>query len=130
MYGDHIYDNSGFHLHIGIGSALDMLCQTYHKMLIPYSQRLYDVPSGKAGKEFTNEVATIFDDILDWKRNIEKLMVFFPVILQKVPSVKAPTNVRKRILSRLAQWRDGKFKGLVEDTHKSLKAAQCKSHSY
>ena len=54
-------------------------------------------------------------------------MVFFPVILQKAEGVKGLPDQRKRIRDRLAEWREGKFKGLVEDTHRSLKAAQCKS---
>ena len=34
VYGDHIHENSGHHLHGGIGAAQDMLWQRYHKTLI------------------------------------------------------------------------------------------------
>ena len=92
-----------------------------------YSLRLYNVPNGKIGKDFTKEVAVIFEDVLKRKCNIERLMVLFPVILQKAEGVKELPGIRKRISLRLAQLREGKFKGLVEDTHQLLKAAYCNS---
>ena len=54
-------------------------------------------------------------------------MVFFPVILQNVEGVKGLPDQRKRIKARLAEWKEGKFKGLVKETLPSLRAAQCKS---
>ena len=37
----------------------------------------------KVGKDVVNKAATIIDDILSQKCNMETLIVFFPVILQK-----------------------------------------------
>ena len=54
-------------------------------------------------------------------------MVFCPVILQKAEGVKGLSDILKRIKARLAEWKEGKFKGLVKDTLQSLQAAQCKS---
>ena len=107
-----------------------MLWQRYHKILIPYTQWLYNVPNGRVGKIFTRDIVIICEDVLKQKYNMERLMVFFPVMLQQVEGVKGLPDVRKQIsarLARLAEWREGKFKGLVEDTLQSLQAAQCKS---
>ena len=48
---------------------------------------------------------------------VKKLMVSFPVILQKVLGVKGLSDVQNHNLSRLGQWNKGKYKGLAEDTH-------------
>ena len=56
-------------------------------------------------------------------------MVFIIVILQKAKGVTGSANIRKRILSRIAQWRDGKVKGLVQDTLRTLHAAKRKTQA-
>ena len=93
----------------------------------PFNQRLYNVPRGRVGKDVVNEVATITDDVPARKCNMEKLMLFFPVILQEVAGVVGLADKKKHIASRLAMWRAAKFKGLVEATLHSLKASQAKS---
>lgn len=127
VYGDHIHENSRSHLHGGIGAARDTLWQHYHKTLLPFNQRLYNFPRGRIGKDVVNEVASIIDDILARKCNMENLMLFFPVILQEVAGIVGLADKKKHIASRLAMWREGKFKGLVEATLHSLKASQAKS---
>ena len=70
-----------------------------HQELIPFNQRLYDLPNGKVGKEVCTEIATLFEEIQARTCNAEKLMVFIPVILQKTQGVKGAADVRKRITS-------------------------------
>ena len=59
--------------------------------------------SQKVDNDITNEVATTFEDILGQQCNMEKLMVFFPVILQKGQGVREPLDVHTRLASWLAQ---------------------------
>ena len=64
------------HLHGGIGAREDTLWQARHKNLLPFNAQLYDTPKGKAGKEYTNEIANILESVMKRECNSEQLMVF------------------------------------------------------
>ena len=49
VYGDHVHQNPGQHLHAGI--AEDEEWQGYWQRLIIYPSRVYDAPSGAVGKD-------------------------------------------------------------------------------
>ena len=51
-------------------------------------------------------------------------MIFIVVVMQRAKGVTGSADIRKRILSRITQWRDGKITGLVQDTLRTLFAAQ------
>ena len=115
MATTHVHKNSGSHLHRGIGAGEDSMWQAQNKCLLPFQNWLYDVLKGKADKEFVNKVSNILESVLKRDCNSEQLMVFIPFILQKAKGVTGLADIRKRILLRITQWRDGKTKSLVED---------------
>ena len=116
VYGNHVHANSGSHLHGGIGAREDTLWQARHKSLLPFNAQFYDTLKGKAGKEYTNKIANILESVMKRECNSEQLMVFIVVVMQKAKGVTGSADIQKRILLRITQWRDGKIKGLVEDT--------------
>ena len=127
VYGDHIHDNSGSHLHGGIGRAEDLIWQGYHRRLLSHNQSLYDTPRGKLGKEITNEFSNLLDDVMKRKCNMEKFLVFPMVVLQRRHGVSKRADVQRRLRNRLLAWKEGKYKFLVEDTHQDLSAKQSKA---
>ena len=54
-------------------------------------------------------------------------MIFIIVILQKAKGFTELTDIRKRILSRITQWRDDKVKDLAQDSLQTLFAAKRKT---
>ena len=56
-------------------------------------------------------------------------MVFIVVIMQKAKGVTGSADIQKRILLQIVSWRDGKIKGLVQDTLRTLHAAKRKSQA-
>jgi hypothetical protein len=127
VYGDHVHDNPGSHLNGNISSALDLIWQGYFRGLISHNQSLYETPRGKLGKDIANEYSNLLEDVMKGKCNMEKFLVFPMVLLQRRHGVTKRADIKRRLLSRLLAWKEGKYAFLVEDTQQDLLAKQSKA---
>lgn len=114
VFGDHLHDNSGFHLSGGIEDNQVWLGHWRRIAELPSQQ--YDLPKGQVGRTFLTEVSNILEGVMKRKWNAERLIVFAAVILQRQKGVSSSKKIRARILNRLQMWADGHYGALVEDT--------------
>jgi hypothetical protein len=91
------------------GIADDELWQNYWRRLIVYHSLTYDAPTGAVGRRFADMLAVILEGISSRKRNAERFIVFQMLILQRSRVVTSAKDIKKRIDSRLDDWKKGEF---------------------
>ena len=114
VYGEQIHQNDGSHLDGGVKD--DTTWQEHWTAVMSLPPQRYDVPSGRVGRVFVSAVAKELEGVKLRLWNAERFIVMQAVILQRSPEVKRARDIRRRVETRLAQWREGKFTMLVEDT--------------
>ena len=125
VFGDHVHQNDGTHLTGGI--ADDVTWQARFNTLIVLHNQQYDLPRGKVGHAFIDELLTIIEGVLDRKWNFERAMVFIMAILQRTSSVKKAKDVKERLESRIQAWKEGKYDMLVQTAERDMKAKMASS---
>ena len=92
-----------------IGAKLD---DVYNEM-ITWKSNLFEVPRGKAGKEFIEEVSRILSEFTyntKWKPLSLKLVhVFMPLMLQRPTPRSKPKQNTKYLRERLKLWTEGEI---------------------
>ena len=78
--------------------------------------RCYDAPSGRVGRRFVRTLGEELRGVRDRRWNLERLIFFQTVILQRSRHVTASHATRRHIEKRLDAWSEGKHVMLVEDT--------------
>ena len=73
----------------------------------------YDVPSGRVGRLFIAALAAELVGVKERRWNSERFVVFQAVILQRTSDVKRARDIRRRIETRLGEWRQRYFTMLV-----------------
>ena len=114
VYGDCIHPNDGTHLDGGIRD--DAKWQERWKKIVGLPPQRYNAPNGKVGRLFVKEVAEELQGVTKRRWNSERFIVFQAVILQRSGEVKKSQDIRRRIATRLRDWKLGKFDMLVQDT--------------
>ena len=66
--------------------------------LMCFPTQCYDAPSGKVGKIFVGILSVELDGSRDRKWNVERVIVFQSIILQRAQGVKNSAQIRKHIL--------------------------------
>ncbi len=120
VYGDHVHNNDGTHLHGDITD--DPKWQLYWKKLVILPSKLYDLPKGKVAHDFLEELCALFEGIQQRKWNSEKIFVFIFVVLQKNGEVKKAGDIKKRIATRIIEWKKNNFNALVDATDQEMRA--------
>ena len=72
------------------------------------------------GQDFFGILSLELDEVCASKWNMEKVIVFKSVILQRAPGANSYAQIRKRILFGLDFWNCGVFDKLVKDTYNLL----------
>ena len=114
VYGDCVHQNDGTHLDGGIRD--DAIWQERWKKIVGLPPQRYNAPNGKVGRLFVKEVAEELQGVTKRRWNSERFIVFQAVILQRSGEVKKSQDIRRRIETRLRDWKLGKFDMLVQDT--------------
>ena len=113
-FGDHIHQNDGSHLTGGVKG--DRFWQESWRSLISLPQQLYDVPKGREGREFVALLRQELESIISRKSNGEKFLCFQTVILTRDRKVKKACDIKRRLVSRMLAWTEGKYTSLIADT--------------
>lgn len=117
VFNDHVHANPGTHLSGGIPAAEDAKWQRWWVALTGHPQILYQLPRGNEGKDLVHQFVAELRGVRLRQWNAERPLVFLMVMLVKTKGVVRFRDVRRRIRSRLALWRErGEFDGLVQDT--------------
>ena len=90
------------------------------KKLVCIPTQRYNAPSQKSGTRFFGILYVELDEVCASKWNMEKVIVFKSVILQRAPGANSYAQIRKRILFGLDFWNCGVFDKLVKDTYNLL----------
>jgi hypothetical protein len=118
VYGDHVHQNPGQHLH---GSIEDDACwQNQWRRLVVYPAHTYNVPSGVAGCHFIEKLAELLEGIQNRKWHTERFIIFSMVVLQWRREVKQARDIKNEISRRIDAWEEGKFTILVQDTGRDV----------
>jgi hypothetical protein len=116
LYGDHIHDNDGTHLHGNLSEEEDLKWQSWWQELVSYPLTSYSLPKG-VGKKFLDLLIREFQKVrVDKTANAERIIVFINVTLQSCSTICKSSDIKRRIEQRLKLWEDGKFQALVDDT--------------
>ena len=79
--------------------------------------QFYDAPSRKVGKIFVGIVSVELDRVSARKWNLDRVVVFQSVIIQRVQGANNSAQIRKCILFRLDFWNRGAFDELMKVTY-------------
>ena len=91
--GEYIRNNDGIYLD---GKIMD------DKVIYPLSQ--YDLSNGSIGNPFLHLLPKEIDEVRETKWNMEKVMCFMLMILQKSPDLKGVGNIKDRIKQRILEF--------------------------
>ena len=114
IYGEYLRNNDGTHLDSKIVD--DKLLQERYSSVIIYPLSQYDLSTGHIGKSFVRLLAKEIDGVRERKWNIEKLMCFVSMILQRSPDFKGVSNIKRRIRQRILEWEEKKLEKLISST--------------
>jgi hypothetical protein len=114
VYGDHVHDNDATHLDGGIPDDPQMQQWYLEVTGCPLSE--YTLPKGGVGRRFLAIFVQLWYDVIDRKCNSEKPFLFQAVVMQRAPTVKGFSAVRKRLTQRMNMWEAGDISSLVDDT--------------
>jgi len=94
--------------------------QTYLRRLIVYPSQQYDLPHGSIGKQFLSGLATLLDSIITRKCNSEHFLVYHLVILQRSPTVKSSSDIRRCLQWHMDAWDARQYSMLVQATEQDM----------
>ena len=99
------------------GEDIQKIVDSAHEETSQWKNNLFKIPSGKAGRDFIDEVKKTVDSFNSGGSlesvSMTMLMIIFPLILQK-PSAKSKSKIHKELISkRLELWREGKLEDLL-----------------
>jgi hypothetical protein len=118
VYGDHVHQNPGQHLHGGIE---DEACwQNHWRRPVVYAAQTRNTPSGAVGRCFVEKLAELLEGIQNCNWNSERLIIFSMVILQRTLDVKRARDIKNRISRRIDGREEGKFMMLIQDTKRDM----------
>ena len=101
IYGEYLRNNDGTHLDSKIVD--DKLLQERYSSIIIYPLSQYDLSTRHIGKSFVRLLAKEIDGVRERKWNIEKLMCFVSMILQRSLDFKGVSNIKRRIKQRILE---------------------------
>ena len=81
-------------------------------------KRQFKLPSGTCGNRLLYQLVEEWKGVREGRWNLERPLVFVMVVLQQVEGVTERQHVIKRINQRLDDWREGRYKMLVETTYR------------
>ena len=87
VYGDWVHANPGTHLDKGVHNNL--VWKAWWRDLAVMPSRRYDVPSGRVGRRFVGMLGEELKGMWNRQWNLERLIVFQTVILQRACHVTA-----------------------------------------
>ena len=79
----------------------------------------YNTPSGKSRKIFVGILSIELDRFSARKWNVERVIIFQSVILQRSQGINNSAKIRKHILFQLNCWNQGEFDKPVKYTYNS-----------
>ena len=90
-----------------------------YEKVTTWKMNLFDVPRGKAGKDFITEITrllSLFNNRTQWESlALNILMIFPPLMLQK-PSSRSKNKDHSRYLhKRLLLWKEGKLQEIISE---------------
>lgn len=112
VYGDHVHQNPGTHLHGGISD--DAVWQAYWRRLIPLQPQQYNLPTGAVGRRFIETLTDLLIGVKRRKWNSERFFVFQTVVLQRTRDCVKARDIKNRLSWRMDAWDAGKFGMLVQ----------------
>jgi hypothetical protein len=77
--------------------------------------KLYRLPGGSVGREFTSILAEEYDFLASGKQKSERPSMFGKLILQKDKNIKKSTDIRRLIKRRLQMWKDDLLEELIQE---------------
>lgn len=101
------------------GDEVMNVCGEAYEKIVQWKSNLFKLPSGRQGKAFVNELASLFRSYAETsaiERIALKLAMILPALVLQKPFRTSKT--RDHILCmerRLSLWREGKFKALIEE---------------
>lgn len=117
VYGDHVHDNDGSHLHGGVADDIEWQKRWHRLVVLP--SKLYELPKGKVAHEFIEELCTLLEGMRHW--NSEKMFVFILVVLQRTKDVRKASDIKKGIENRIRKWHSGEYSILFETTERDMR---------
>ena len=119
FHGEYLRNNDGTHLDGKIVD--DKVWQERYISIIIYPLSQYDLPTnGTIGKSFLLLLAKEIDGLRERKWNMEKVICFMSMILQRSPDLKGAGNIKRRIKQRILDWNDKKYE-MLRGLHESKK---------
>lgn len=104
VYGDHVHDNDGTHLHGNLLPGEDEKWQRWWKDLVSSPLSSYALPKGHTGKRFLQILIKEFRNVrVEHITNSERIIVYMNVVLEHCPTVKKP------VISNVGLNRDSIF---------------------
>ena len=119
VYGDHIHQNDGTHIHGDIPD--DSLWQSYYNHLVSYPCTHFPLPRGLLGERFINTAASLLEGMVNNTNNSEQFLVFIMVILQRTPTIHGTRAIKTHLTQRLDAWDRQEYQMLVTETERSMK---------
>ena len=115
FHGKYLRNNDGTHLDGKIVD--DKVWQERYRSIIIYPLSQYDLPTnGPIGKSFLLMLAKEIDGVQGRKWNMEKVMCFMSMILQRSTDLKGAENIKRRIKQNILDWNEKKHKMLNSST--------------
>ena len=84
-----------------------------------------DLPGGAVGREFVDLLTSEVQLLIDSSAVSDRLMMLFPVMLQRNHMVRVGSDVRRLLKRRIEMWKTNSFKALLCEAEWC--AAQCHS---
>ena len=75
--------------------------------------RVYRLPGGIVGREFTNLLADEYDLLASAKNTSERVSMFGKLILQKDKNIRKSPDIKRLLKRRMQMWRDNLFEQLI-----------------
>ena len=106
----------------GVEPPIDRFWQESWKRLVVRPAKHYRVPGGRVGRDFIKELVEEFRGVRSRRWNSEKVLCFIICVLTKSPcsNNKSASEIRQRISSRLAQWKNKEFDSLIDATEADI----------
>ena len=101
------------------GIVEDSKWQARWEKLVCMPTQRYGAPSGKVRKRFVGILSVELDRVCSRKWNVERVIIFQSVILQRAQGINNSAKIRKHILFQLNCWNQGEFDKPVKYTYNS-----------
>jgi len=77
--------------------------------------RVYRLPGGIVGREFTNLLADEYDLLASAIHTSERVSMFGKLILQKDKNIRKAPDIKRLLKRRMQMWRDNLFEQLIQE---------------